>query len=72
MNGVKYKETTLMRGSKAYELWETSKRDPAQQKKLDQHLRELDKTTRELFDRYPSKWPNQKINLVENCCIINC
>lgn len=55
MNGVKYKETTLMRGSKAYELWETAKRDPAQQKKLDQHLRELDKTTRELLDRYPSK-----------------
>ena len=54
MNGVKYRDTVLMRGSRAFELWEGAKRDPAQQKKLDQHLRDLDKSTRELLDRYPS------------------
>ena len=49
MNGVRYKNDFLMRGSQAYAMydeWQKSKGDDRNklQKKLDQHLKILDQT----------------------------
>lgn len=49
MNGVKYRQDFLMRGSKAYEMWSELQKSkgedkPKLQKKLDQHLKALDQT----------------------------
>lgn len=44
---VKYKEWSLARNSKAYELYETK-----DFKALDKHLKQLDKNNEELVKRY--------------------
>ena len=53
---ITYKGVGLMKGSKALELfdaWQREKSDRnAAQKKLDQHMKELDKSERELLERY--------------------
>ena len=57
MNGVKYKNDFLMRGSQAYamyEEWQKSKGDDRNklQKKLDTHLKSLDQS-KEMMERQP-------------------
>lgn len=42
-NAVQYKGTWLAPGSKAMELYEDSKKQPAKLKELDKHMSELDK-----------------------------
>lgn len=51
-NAVQYKGVWLMPGSQAYTLFENMKKDPKLQKKLDQHMKELDQKEKDLRDRY--------------------
>lgn len=59
MQGVRYKDTVLHRNSEAYRLWQewqSAKTDRNQaQRKLDQHLKEVDQRARELMTRYDAK-----------------
>lgn len=57
MNGVRYKNDFLMRGSQAYAMydeWQKSKGDDRNklQKKLDTHLKSLDQT-KDMMERQP-------------------
>ena len=53
---VFYKGSILAKGSAALELWEAWQRDTkdrnAAQKKLDQHVKEVEARHRELLERY--------------------
>lgn len=53
---VVYKNSILAKGSTALELWEAWQRDTkdrnAAQKKLDQHMKEVENRGRELLERY--------------------
>ncbi len=53
---VFYKGSILAKGSTALELWEAWQRDTkdrnAAQKKLDQHVKEVEARHRELLERY--------------------
>lgn len=51
-NAVKYKDSWLMKNSKAYEYWERGEFTL-----LDWHLKQLDKNEKELLKRYDSKSP---------------
>lgn len=51
-NAVKYKDTWLMKNSKAYEYWERGELSL-----LDSHLKQLDKDEKELLKRYEAKSP---------------
>lgn len=59
MNQVVYRNTVLARGSRALELWEEwqrAKTDRNQaQKKLDQHMREVEQRAQELMTRYDNR-----------------
>lgn len=56
MKQVVYKNSILAKGSKALELWEEWQKETkdrnAAQKKLDQHMKELDNNARDLMTRY--------------------
>lgn len=56
MKQVVYKNSILAKGSKALELWENWQKETkdrnAAQKKLDQHMKELDNNARDLMTRY--------------------
>ena len=56
MKQVVYKGSVLARNSEAYtlwEIWQTAKSDRNKhQKKLDDHMKELDKKANELMERY--------------------
>jgi len=56
MKDVVYKESILARNSEAFRLWEEWQREKkdrnAAQKKLDQHMKQLDVNARELIERY--------------------
>lgn len=53
---VVYRSSILAKGSAALELWEAWQRDTkdrnAAQKKLDQHMKEVENRNRELLERY--------------------
>ncbi len=53
---VVYKGIILAKGSKALELWEDWQREKkdrnAAQKKLDQHMKEVEQRYRDLLERY--------------------
>jgi len=49
-NAVWYKDSWLMKGSVAYDLYHSGK--PEDKKKLEKHHKELIKNTKELMDRY--------------------
>ena len=53
---VVYRNSILAKGSEALELWEAWQRDTkdrnAAQKKLDQHMKEVENRGRELLERY--------------------
>jgi hypothetical protein len=55
MNKVVYKGLTLAKGSTALELWEAWQRDTkdrnAAQKKLDQHMKDVETRYRELLEK---------------------
>ena len=51
-NAVQYKGVWLMSCSQAYTLFENMKKDPKLQKKLEQHMKELDQKEKDLRDRY--------------------
>jgi hypothetical protein len=55
MKKVVYKNLTLAKGSKALELWEDWQRDTkdrnAAQKKLDQHMKDVENRYRELLEK---------------------
>jgi hypothetical protein len=55
MNKVVYKGLTLAKGSTALELWEAWQRDTkdrnAAQKKLDQHMKDVETRHKELLER---------------------
>lgn len=56
MKQVVYRESILAKGSTALELWEAWQRDTkdrsAAQKKLDVHMKDVEKRHRELLERY--------------------
>jgi hypothetical protein len=56
MKQVVYKELVLAKGSTALELWEAWQRETkdrnAAQKKLDQHMKEVERRHNELLERY--------------------
>ncbi len=56
MKEVQYKGSILAKGSKALELWEEwqkEKKDRNQaQKKLDQHIKEVEQRAKDLLTRY--------------------
>lgn len=56
MKQVVYKGSVLAKGSQALELWENWQRAKADrnqlQKKLDDHMKQLDKNAAELLTRY--------------------
>lgn len=56
MKQVVYKGSVLAKGSTALELWELWQRETkdrnAAQKKLDQHMKEVEQRHRELLERY--------------------
>ena len=56
MKQVIYRTSILAKGSTALELWETWQREKADrnaaQKKLDNHLKEVEKRHNELLERY--------------------
>ena len=56
MNQVVYKGLVLSKGSTALELWENWQREKkdrnAAQKKLDQHMKEVETRHKELLERY--------------------
>jgi hypothetical protein len=56
MKQVEYKGAILAKGSQALELWELWQKEKkdrnAAQKKLDQHMKQLDVNARELLTRY--------------------
>jgi len=56
MKQVVYKGLVLSKGSTALELWELWQREKkdrnAAQKKLDQHMKEVEQRHRELLERY--------------------
>lgn len=56
MKQVMYKGSVLAKGSTALELWELWQRETkdrnAAQKKLDQHMKEVEQRHRELLERY--------------------
>lgn len=56
MKQVVYKGVTLAKGSTALELWEAWQKETkdrnAAQKKLDQHMKQLDQNAKELMERY--------------------
>ena len=53
---VTYKNVVLAKGSTALELWEAWQKETkdrnAAQKKLDQHMKEVEKRYKELLERY--------------------
>lgn len=55
-NQVVYKDTVLAKGSRALELWEEWQKEKkdrnAAQKRLDQHMKEVDQRAKELMERY--------------------
>lgn len=57
MNGVQYYGNFLMKGSAAYELYESMKKDPAVKTKLDAHLKEVNKN----YIPLPAEYVNFKI-----------
>jgi hypothetical protein len=56
MKDVVYKESILARNSEAFALWDAWQKEKkdrnAAQKKLDQHMKQLDVNARELLTRY--------------------
>jgi hypothetical protein len=56
MKQVVYRGSVLSKGSTALELWENWQREKsdrnAAQKKLDQHLKEVEQRHKELLERY--------------------
>lgn len=56
MKQVVYKGSVLAKGSTALELWELWQRETkdrnAAQKKLDQHMKEVEQRHRDLLERY--------------------
>ena len=56
MREVQYKGSILAKGSKALELWEDWQREKkdrnAAQKKLDQHMKDVDQRAKDLLTRY--------------------
>jgi len=56
MKQVVYKGSVLSKGSTALELWEAWQKDTkdrnAAQKKLDQHMKEVERRHAELLERY--------------------
>jgi hypothetical protein len=56
MKQVVYKGSVLAKGSTALELWELWQREKkdrnAAQKKLDQHMKDVEQRHRELLERY--------------------
>lgn len=56
MKQVVYRGSVLMRGSRALELWEdwqSAKQDRNQaQRKLDEHMKEVEQRNKELMERY--------------------
>lgn len=56
MKQVEYKGSVLAKGSTALELWENWQKETkdrnAAQKKLDQHMKEVQQRHRELLERY--------------------
>jgi hypothetical protein len=56
MKQVVYKGSVLAKGSTALELWELWQREKkdrnAAQKKLDQHMKEVEQRHRDLLERY--------------------
>jgi hypothetical protein len=56
MKEVKYKDSILAKGSKALELWEEWQKEKkdrnAAQKKLDQHMKEVEQRAKDLLTRY--------------------
>jgi hypothetical protein len=56
MKQVKYRESVLAKGSTALELWELWQREKsdrnAAQKKLDQHMKDVEQRHQELLKRY--------------------
>jgi hypothetical protein len=56
MKQVVYKELVLAKGSTALELWEAWQRETkdrnAAQKKLDQHMKEVEQRHKDLLERY--------------------
>lgn len=55
-NQVVYKDTVLAKGSRALELWEEWQKEKkdrnAAQKRLDQHMKEVDQRAKDLMERY--------------------
>jgi len=49
-NAVWYKDSWLMKGSIAYDLYKSD--EPEDKKKLEKHYKELVKATKELMERY--------------------
>ena len=56
MKQVEYKGVVLAKGSTALELWENWQREKkdrnAAQKKLDQHMKEVEQRAKDLLERY--------------------
>ena len=56
MKEVQYKGSILAKGSKALELWEEWQKEKkdrnAAQKKLDQHMKDVEQRAKELLTRY--------------------
>jgi hypothetical protein len=56
MKQVVYRELVLAKGSTALELWEAWQRETkdrnAAQKKLDQHMKEVEQRHKDLLERY--------------------
>jgi hypothetical protein len=56
MREVNYKGSILAKGSKALELWEEWQKEKkdrnAAQKKLDQHMKEVEQRAKDLLTRY--------------------
>lgn len=56
MKQVEYKGSVLAKGSQALELWENWQKEKkdrnAAQKKLDQHMKEVDQRAKDLLERY--------------------
>ena len=49
-NAVWYRDSWLMKGSQAYELFQS--KEPEDRKKLERHVKELNKQAQELLTRY--------------------